>query len=75
MINQNQNNLKSKGKKSQADKSVIGLQPKYWAEDFPQTFETISEEANDYLELEIQNMKAYKNIKGHYIDHGHSLLT
>jgi hypothetical protein len=54
-----QNQKKSRGKKSQADKSVLGLHPSYWAEDFP--LEPIYEhernysevEPNDYLELEI----------------------
>ena len=27
------------------------------------------------MELEIQNIKAYKNIRGNYIDHGHQFLT
>ena len=57
---------------------MIGLQPKYWAEDFP--LEPINsqaeqDEANDFLELEIQNLNAYKNIRGDYIDHGHSSIS
>ena len=79
---QQQTFKKSKGKKSLTDKSVIGLQPKYWAEDFP--LEPICEqnmnyvevdEANDFLELEIQNIRAYQGINGDFIDHGHSSLT
>lgn len=77
-----QNFKKSKGKKSLGDKSAIGLQPKYWAEDFPieplfsQELNNCSNEneANDFLELEIQNMNAYANIAGDFIDHGHSSL-
>ena len=70
--------MKSKGKRSLADKSFIGLHPTYWAEDFNiepafdhRLDDSHIDEANDFLELEIQNLNAYIGIKGDYIDHGH----
>jgi hypothetical protein len=38
-------------------------------------YTTTQDEANDFLELEIQNIRAYQGIKGDFIDHGHSSLT
>ena len=33
-----------------------------------------SDDSSDFIELQIQNLKAHQNIKGPYLDHGQSLL-